>query len=151
MFEKTEQLSWVQWKGQIKAAAHESRAVCQDCVSWCITSLSTSTCPNTYSVNCQPTCVGGEPCSNGAPEIGLQRCLKANIWLTTLKKLSQPRLNFYKRLVYFLHFFATSKTRITIIFKDYLLLAQLELLFRDQGHPALTQNKRRSRLQNFMS
>lgn len=87
---------------------------------------STSTCPNTYSVNCQPTCVGGEPCSDGPPEISLQRCPKADIWLTALKRLSQPRLDFYKWLACFLHLFVTSKSRITIIFKDYLLLVQPE-------------------------
>lgn len=126
-----------------------ARAGCQDCVSWHITSPSTSTCPNTYSVNCQPTCVGGELCSDGAPEIGLQGHPKADIWLMALKRLSQPRLDFYKWLACFLHLFVTSKSRITIIFKDYLLLMQPEPLFRDQDHLAQTQNKRQSLLQKF--
>lgn len=126
-----------------------ARAACQDYVSWHITSPSTSTCPNTYSVNCQPTCVGGEPCCDGAPEIGLQRCPKADIWLTALKRLSQPRLDFYKWLACFLHLLVTSKSRITIIFKDYLLLVQPEPLFRNPDHLAQTQNKRQSLLRSL--
>lgn len=86
-----------------------------------------------------------------APEIGLQRCSKADTWLTALERLKQPKLHFYKWLVHFLHLFGTSKLRVTIIFRDYFLLVQPELLFRDQGHLALTQNKRQSRLQKFKS
>lgn len=147
MFEKNGAALMSAMKRPDQSSSSWVRAGCQDCVSWHITSPSTSTCPNTYSVNCQPTCVGGEPCSDGAPEIGLQRCPEADIWLTALKRLSQPRL----WLACFLHLFVTSKSRITIIFKDYLLLAQPELLFRDQGHLALTQNKRQSLLQKFTS
>lgn len=55
---------------------------------------------------------------------------------------SHPRLGCSKCLPYFLHLFVISKSRITIIFKDYLLLVHPELLARDQGHLALTQNKR---------
>lgn len=151
MFEKNGAAPMSAMKRPDQSSSSWVRAGCQDCLSWHITSPSTSPCPNTYSVNCQPTCVGGEPCSDGAPDIGLQRCPKADIWLTALKRLSQPRLDFHKWLAYFLHLFVTSKSRITIIFKDYLLLVQPELLFRDQGHLALSQNKRQSRLQKFTS
>lgn len=89
---------------------------CQDCVIWHTTSPSTSTCPNTYSVNCQPTCVGGERRSDGAAEISLQRCPNADIWLTALKRMGRPRLGFYKWLACILHLFVTSNPRITLIF-----------------------------------
>lgn len=72
------------------------RLGCQDCVIRCITFPSTSACPNTYPVSCQPTCVR----EDGAPEMGLHRCPKADVCFTALKSLGQPQLDFYK---YFLH------------------------------------------------